>query len=647
MAGGWGHIGFAFGVVGAVVAVVAGAPLRFRVAQPTTRSSRVPVASSRAAAAGLVVATVGCWIALGRLAGSFLDLDLGNAYVADQARRGASRPYRLAGVWGGMDGSFLLWVTLLASVGLLGRGVVPNQLRGRFDAVIGAVVAASLVLLWAAADPFRRLARPAVDGRGLTPILEHPAMLYHPPLLYLGLVVTVVPFALVLAAGPEAHQVWPTARRLAGLALAVLTAGLATGANWSYVELGWGGYWGWDPVENAALVPWLALVAVLHAGRRLSARGVVLAGAAPFLLASTAAVLARSGANVSVHAFAENAAVGWSLAALLTGLAALTAWRALGASARPRSSVSRPLGGGVPLGLVAVGLATVAGAVVLAGVLYPVVIGWFGRDERTVEGTYFARLLAPLGTVVVVGSIVAAARAWRQGRRAAGQTIAHAGVLLFAIGVAGSVFATQRTVVVEAGGTVEVGGVQVRNEGVRVEPGERAGVDRVVATVVIDRGGSTSVLHPELVVFSADPATSAGGGFQPSGVLAETALRSSPLVDIQVVLRRATDDGSMILDVGVRPLVWWIWWGAAVMALGGALAARVSSADRAVRVSSADASGRGGGPASRTAPTPRAGAPDGPEPAGAVVPDPAVRATGSAPSRPAGRPRRPRPRPAG
>ncbi len=520
------------------------------------------------AVSGLAVAAGALAIAVGSLARAFFTLDLGNAYVAGSSRRATDGVYRLAGVWGGMDGSLLLWTAMLALVALGGAASAPAAARGRYVGVVAGIVAGLASVSRFAASPFRRLDLPAVDGDGLTPILEHPAMLYHPPLLYLGLVVTVVPYALVISGGSAGAAV----RRWSAGAAAVLTAGLATGANWAYVEIGWGGYWGWDPVENAALVPWLALVAGMHVPARLRrGRPLVVAGAAPFVLASVGAVVARSGANVSVHSFAEDPAVGWSLGAVLAAVAATATrawWRAAPAGPRwPRS-----------LGVGAVVVGALAAALVLTGVLYPVAAGWFGADESVVAGRFYARVLAPLGAVAVAGNAWALARG---GWRRPAQLAAHLGVAVMAIGVVGSMFATGDRVVLAAGETVEVGGYRFTNESVVA-----VADDMVAASVAVDRGADrVATLRPELRVFP-----------ERSAALAETALRSTPRDDIQVALRRAGDDGVAVFDIAVRPLVWWVWWGAALMAVGLAIAT-VTRPGRAF--------GRAAGRGSPTAPSPR------------------------------------------
>ncbi|HJV08632.1 MAG TPA: cytochrome c biogenesis protein CcsA, partial [Acidimicrobiales bacterium] len=223
----------------------------------------------RAVAAGraLAVALFALTVALVVLAVALVRVDGTLVYVADHTSRATSWPYRLAGLWGGMAGSLLLWTLMAAGwavvAGRVARRRVP-ALAGGVQAVLGGYLVVFCGLLVLVSRPFDRLAVPALDGGGLNPVLLHPAMLYHPPLLYAGAVGMVVPFAWAMAAGGDGRWLAPAAR-FAGVSLVLLSAGLLAGAHWAYVELGWGGYWAWDPVENGGLLPWLAGVAFLHA----------------------------------------------------------------------------------------------------------------------------------------------------------------------------------------------------------------------------------------------------------------------------------------------------------------------------------------------------------------------------------------------
>ncbi|MBW3627159.1 MAG: cytochrome c biogenesis protein CcsA, partial [Actinobacteria bacterium] len=556
-------------------------------------------------------------------------------YVAESTNRATSWPYRLAGLWGGMEGSLLFWSWLLSLAAVLGLRSLRRHRPDLLDAVAavltgltGAFVAVGAVF----ADPFATLAVPAIDGGGLAPILEHPAMLYHPPLLYAGLVLLAVPFALAVvgSARRSCDTAWlAVVRRFTGVAWVILTVGMVAGAHWAYAELGWGGYWAWDPVENAALLPWLGATALLHAvvadehaGR--VGRATPALALATFVLAVGGAVLTRSGAATSVHAFAEARSVGRALAAVVV-VVAVTAW----VSWRRH----RPAGGRRRLGLASRGAALVANAVLVVGLavvvawgtFLPVVVDLVGGEPFVVSGRYFALLTAPLalGVLALVGlapalrwsgGLVAGERAtvrlalaagagvavaavalglrqpfalaaaplaafsgtlvvvrlaghlgpgrpWRW--RAGGGSVAHLGVVVLLAGVAGSSAGSTQTLVLAPGAEVEAGAYRLRHEGVAVAPTSR-GDQRVRLEVGLSRSGERiAVLHPEQVVFE-------GRGL----VLAETALRSTPWEDVLVALRRVNDDGTAVLEVSVRPLVMWVWWGGLLVAAGGALALR-------------------------------------------------------------------------
>ncbi|MBW3642453.1 MAG: cytochrome c biogenesis protein CcsA [Actinobacteria bacterium] len=584
-------------------------------------------------AVATVAALVG--VATACLAWALVGVDGRLAYVADTTSRSSTWPYRLSALWGGMDGSLLFWAALLSVVAVLGCRSVR---RRRPDLEVGAagvllgLIGAFLAVGLAFADPFDALAIPAVDGAGLAPILEHPAMLYHPPLLYLGLITCAVPFAVAAAglASASCDEAWlRLVRHWAGLAWLALTVGMLAGSHWAYVELGWGGFWAWDPVENAALLPWLGSTALVHVAMvdehrcRVRTSTATLA-MATFVLALIGSVLARSGAASSVHAFAEARAVGWALLAVVVVVAAATVWlsrsnrrRSPPGGARPRRGRQRALAANLVLllGLV---------AVVTFGTLFPLVAELTGGEAFVVSGRYFAVLSAPLALAVLALVGVAPALRWSGGltaasrrlvapaaagaalvglvvaagggrrpfavaaaplatfsavllvaelvrrlrapgplgarRRSAGAVLAHLGVVVTLAGIAGSTGGVTETVVVADGGRVEVAGYSLDHGGVAVVPAAVA--RRLRFEMTLSRSGEVvAVLNPEQVVDE-----------DRGLVLAETALHSTALEDVLVAVRRVADDGTAVLEVSVRPLVVWVWWGAILVATGGALA---------------------------------------------------------------------------
>ncbi|MEY4413785.1 MAG: hypothetical protein RIQ53_1078 [Pseudomonadota bacterium] len=348
---------------------------------------------------------------------AFARADFSVAYVAQHAHSTLPLAYRLAAVWGGHEGSLLLWITLLAGWAALltgaGRCGTP-RLQARVLGTLGAMTALLLLFLLLTSNPFRRLMPAPDEGQDLNPLLQDPGMVLHPPLLYLGYVGLVVAFAFAIAAlldedlqGDPARtrQAWGRWARAARpwtlLAWSALTLGIALGSWWAYHELGWGGWWFWDPVENASLMPWLAATALLHTLAVVDQRGALRAWALLLAIACCALALlgtflVRSGVVSSVHAFATDPARGlWllGLMVLVVGSAlALYGTRAarLGLGAR-FALCSRETG--ILLNNVVL---LAAGAAVLLGTLYPMVLDALGGPRISVGAPYFETAVVPL-----------------------------------------------------------------------------------------------------------------------------------------------------------------------------------------------------------------------------------------------------------
>lgn len=611
-----------------------------------------------------VTAAVGC------LVWALLTGDFRLTYVADTTSRSAAWPARLAALWGGMSGSLLFWGWLLTVAAVVGSAVVRRarpDLAPTATSVMAAAAAGFLVVSATVAGPFTTLAIPAIDGGGLNPILQRPAMLYHPPLLYAGLVAMVVPFAIATASMLRggADLAWlGLVRRTAGVAWVLLTLGILAGAHWAYGELGWGGFWAWDPIENAALLPWLVATALLHAvlvdehraGRAAPRSSTAALATFPFVLVVLGAALTRSGAVSSVHAFAEARAVGWALLALLVLVVAGTA-AVVARSRRQEAPPPRWRWSGRRIVLMANGAVLLGAALVVAtGTLYPLAAA-LGGEVLVVGGAFFARFTAPLAlaTIALLGlgpqlrwssgprpglhrtgpvalavagattlalvalgvrtpfAVIALALAAGSGallvtdtahrlrsgaparskRRALGAALAHLGALLLLAGVAGSTLVSETTVLLAEGDAATVAGTTFRNDGVVVEEVE----DRRRVGVRL------SVLRDDRVVARLQPAQTV---FPALGqVRSDPDLRSTPIEDAQVVLRRLDADGTALLDIAVRPLVVWVWWGALVLAAGGAL---VLTGGPALSGPSPPVCGRGGGRRSSEAVRPPAAA---------------------------------------
>ncbi len=474
-----------------------------------------PVTAARNALWGV---TVVVWLALVRLGVAFLTNELDWRYVAGQSRRDAPWYYRLAGVWGGSEGSLLLFA------GIVGLVASIAAWRVRRPAVLwfatATVVLLTAIDLWLV-SPFGTLDAPALRGFGLTPILEHPAMAVHPPLLYVGLACALG--AAMFALDGRAPTVWLRA------VIAVVALAMAIGGLWSYVEQGWGGYWAWDPVENTSLMVWLAAVVALHVPERRAF------SLAPWMLVLVGATLVRSGATPSIHGFSEQASVGWALLALT--LASGLAFALL----RPRAtSEALPPASRVP---------AIAGAVVLVvvalGTLAPVAIDVFGSRPAAVRGEFFARTV---GLVALVCVPFLALRIRRPHAR-----LAHVGVLVLLVGIGATTFDQQQQVTLAPDLLVRAAGLDVTARGVSVEPGPRADVQAVVADVEVNG----RLMRPSLVAYP-----------ERGGVLAETAMVTRPWRDIQVTLVDASDSGAMTVVVRQRPLMWLVWFGVLLTTAG-------------------------------------------------------------------------------
>ncbi|MBF2734885.1 MAG: heme lyase CcmF/NrfE family subunit, partial [Betaproteobacteria bacterium AqS2] len=269
--------------------------------------------------------------AFGILARAFMVHDYSVAYVAANSNLLLPAFYRFAAVWGGHEGSLLLWTLIAAAWGaaLAWRpGALDAALQARALGVMGLVNAGFLLFMVLTSNPFTRLAAPAADGadgRDLNPLLQDPGLVFHPPLLYAGYVGFAVAYACSVAALAEGRTdaAWLRALRpWTAAAWAFLTLGITLGSWWAYNELGWGGWWFWDPVENASFMPWLAGTALLHCLAVADRRGLfrswcVLLAILAFVLSLLGTFLVRSGVLSSVHAFASDPGRGLFILALL------------------------------------------------------------------------------------------------------------------------------------------------------------------------------------------------------------------------------------------------------------------------------------------------------------------------------------------
>ncbi len=354
---------------------------------------------------------------------AFIANDFSVAYVAAHSNTALPLVYRITAVWGSHEGSLLLWLLMQAgwAAAVTYSRRLPQPFAARVLAVLGLVSLGFLAFTLASSNPFERLLPGAVEGNDLNPLLQDPGMIIHPPLLYMGYVGFSVAFAFAIAAliGGQFDAAWARVSRPWTLAAWVfLTLGIAVGSGWAYYELGWGGWWFWDPVENASFMPWLVGTALIHSLAVTEKRAAfkswtVLLAIAAFSLSLLGTFLVRSGVLTSVHAFATDPARGVFILILLVlvigGSLALYAWRAPrlagGGSFALFSRESLLLSNNVLLSVVA--------ATVLLGTLYPLVVDAFGGGKLSVGPPYFEAVFFPLMVPVVALMMVAPFVRWK------------------------------------------------------------------------------------------------------------------------------------------------------------------------------------------------------------------------------------------
>jgi cytochrome c-type biogenesis protein CcmF len=347
------------------------------------------------------------------LAQSFLGNDFSVGYVAEHSNSQLPYYYRFAAIWGGHEGSLLLWTFILTiwtvAVARFSRHL-PLEVVARVIGVMGLVSAGFLLFMLFTSDPFDRLLPAAAEGMDLNPVLQDPGLVIHPPMLYMGYVGFSVAFSFALSAliGGQLDATWARwSRPWTIVAWIFLTLGIALGSGWAYYELGWGGWWFWDPVENASFMPWLVGTALIHSLSVTEKRGAfkswtVLLAIAAFSLSLLGTFLVRSGVLTSVHAFATDPRRGVFILSFLVVVIGssltLFAWRApkigLGGKFGLISRESMLLANNIML--------PVASASVFLGTLYPLFMDALGFGKLSVGPPYFNAIFVPLMTPLVL-----------------------------------------------------------------------------------------------------------------------------------------------------------------------------------------------------------------------------------------------------
>jgi cytochrome c-type biogenesis protein CcmF len=389
---------------------------------------RTPVDVGRTIRAVAVVQGALTLIAFAMLLLVFARSDMSVALVFENSNTAKPLIYKVAGAWGNHEGSMLLWVTVLSVAGAFFALLARRASERTLVAALGAQATLALgfyAFLLVASNPFARLFPAPPDGQGLNPLLQDPGLAFHPPTLYLGYVGLSIAFSLAVGALLTNEVDARLARAMRPWVLGawiLLTLGITAGSYWAYYELGWGGYWFWDPVENASLMPWLAATALLHSVNVLAARGALKAwtmmlAVIAFSMSMVGTFLVRSGILTSVHAFAIDPQRGTFLLALLAIYvgAAFALFAVRGATLKegaPFELVSRETGLVINNLLLSVIL-----GIVFLGTLYPLFVEALSGEKLSVGAPYFNAVAGPLALLLALLVGIGPLLSWRRERR--------------------------------------------------------------------------------------------------------------------------------------------------------------------------------------------------------------------------------------
>jgi cytochrome c-type biogenesis protein CcmF len=561
----------------------------------------------------------------------FARTDLSVLLVAENSHSAKPWLYKLAGAWGNHEGSMLLWVTILgvagAALAIFSRRMEERTLSAALGAQ-GSLALGFFAFLLFSSNPFTRLYPPAYEGRGLNPLLQDPGLVFHPPTLYVGYVGLSVAFSLAVGALLTGRVDSALAKSMRPWVLGAwifLTLGITAGSYWAYYELGWGGWWFWDPVENASLLPWLAATALLHSVNVLAARDslrawTVMLAMVAFSMSMVGTFLVRSGVLTSVHAFAVDPKRGTFLLALLAlyvGAAfTLFALRSGKLAEGPRFELVSREAALVGNNL----LLTVILGVVFVGTLYPLFVEAVTGSKLSVGAPYFDAVAGPLALILAILVCIGPLLNWRRDsgerlKRLVIPALLGATVIAIAIialpgnsilskaglGVAAMLAAasflpligrklrrtpltTWAMVLAHFGAAVAIAGMAAstlltKEVLTAARPGEQVAVGpwlvefksitpaagsnwtALEAELRASRGSGVSVLKPQARYYT-DPPTETN----------ESAILTTLSGQLYTVIGRPAEDGRWQLRLWWKPLVTLIWLGGALIALGGLLA---------------------------------------------------------------------------
>jgi cytochrome c-type biogenesis protein CcmF len=578
--------------------------------------------------------------------------DFSMAYVADNHSRSTPVLYTVASLWGALEGSILLWALVLAGY----LAVMVHRFRDRaadplvaWATLTGLVVAAFFfALMVGPANPFRQVAGAIpVDGPGPNPLLQnHPLMAFHPPMLYLGYVGFTVPFAFAVASlvtGRVGEGWLVETRRWALFAWGFLTVGIVLGAWWSYEVLGWGGYWAWDPVENASFLPWLTATAYLHSVVVQERRGMLRVWnlsllVATFSLTILGTFLTRSGILDSVHSFTESpigpAILGFFAVVVAVGVG-LIGWR--GDRLRSPGAIESPVSREGAFLLNNLLFAAFA-FVVLLGTVFPLVAEAVKGERISVGRPYFDRMTTPVALCLLFLMAVAPVLSWR---KSSGEVLRHrlqwpaglataavvgcvafglrglAPLVAFGLGAFAAASAGQHLLLSyrrhgwrgltgrsNGGMVVHIGVVVIavafaasssygqRGE-LRLAPGQTATFAGHRLTYL----GTRTVVHPNRRSIQAEVKVDGGRVFRPSlnqfpfatQAVGTPSVRTGPVEDVYLTLVAAPrqEGDAAVIGVVVQPLIMWLWVGGGLMATGTFMAAVAGRKKRSPEVPTA------------------------------------------------------------
>jgi cytochrome c-type biogenesis protein CcmF len=570
-------------------------------------------------------------VAFGALLLVFAGTDLSVALVAENSHTAKPYLYKIAGAWGNHEGSMLLWVTILglsgAVLALLARRIDRQTLVWALGAQ-GALALGFYAFLLIASNPFARLNPPALEGRGLNPLLQDPGLAFHPPTLYLGYVGLSVAFSLAVGALMTGRVDQALARAMRPWVLGAwifLTLGITAGSYWAYYELGWGGWWFWDPVENASLMPWLAATALLHSINVLAARGALRAwtmmlAVIAFSMSMVGTFLVRSGILTSVHSFAVDPERGTFILVLLAIY--------VGAAFILFAVKSAALKEGPPFELVSRESALVVNnlllsvilGIVFVGTLYPLFVEALSGEKLSVGPPYFNSVAGPLALLLAIVVAVGPLLAWRRNRKPFGKRLLIPAMAVVVALIIAFLVAPEASLLAKAGLAIAAGlipasimpligrnplrtplptwGMVIAHLGIAVsiigmasdsaftseklaaaKPGETLEVGpwlvefrsvtpvagpnwtAIEAELRASRGGGVKVLKPQTRFFT-DPPTDTN----------EAAIATTLGGQLYTVIGRPDGQGRWQLRLWWKPMVTLIWLGGAMIALGGLLA---------------------------------------------------------------------------